>query len=99
LSDEYVEIFDRSLEAYSKLCQKQYEGEAQYLTLLGHKNRFLCALNGVELIELLDKLDTINKVNAEANEIKDSIISELKEKQPTIGSIFSSGYNSQKNII
>lgn len=52
LSDSFEECFDISLELYSKLQKANYNLEAQYATLLGHRMRWKVTYNAREAMHL-----------------------------------------------
>ena len=52
LTDLYVDIFDQSLSAYSKLQDNGYHKEASYLTLSGHRQRWQVRTDYIQLAML-----------------------------------------------
>lgn len=71
LSDAYDEVFDMSLAAQSRLQAKGFAAEAQFATLLGHKQRWVTSVHGSHIQSLLDALpnNTREQLRAELSEV------------------------------
>ncbi|MBL8121128.1 dTMP kinase [Candidatus Saccharibacteria bacterium] len=57
LSDDFDELFNRGLQLHSSLQARGFATEAQYATLLGHKQRWSLTVNALQLLPLLNNID------------------------------------------
>lgn len=73
LSDAYDALFDMSLAMQSRLQAKGFAVEAQYATLLGHKQRWAVSINGSAIQKLLDALP---------HSLREQIRAQLSEVHP-----------------
>ncbi|PID99387.1 dTMP kinase [Candidatus Saccharibacteria bacterium] len=63
LSDEYDAIFDQSLTFHSTLQARGFAAESQYVTLLGHKQRWSVSISFREISALIDATSQTDPLN------------------------------------
>jgi hypothetical protein len=85
LVDKYQECFDLSLKLYSQMKLKNYDKQAQYVTLFGHRMRLQISYNAKDANVVLKPT---NEDLAEYNHIVDQMHEKMSEVHPlVIGSL------------
>jgi len=89
LEDEFEACFDRSMQLYRYLLENNYDLEAQYATLLGHKMRWKFTMNAREAYHFIE-LRTAPQGHPGYRKLTQQIYDKIKEVHPLIaaGMIF-----------
>ena len=82
LVDEYLKVFDLSLELYSSLQAAGQDGLEAYATLLGHKIRFQlsCSLGYLQQLQDATKSQPLQQIYGQ-------MVNLVAESHPIIGSL------------